>query len=80
MVLLKMMMVKSKICKAKNKCFRRNIEETDDKIIIWANYIYNIKQINKFLKNKYGEDSVVSIYGEVNVEDRKKAIELIQNR
>ena len=54
------------------------LEETDGKVIIWANYIYNIKQIIMFLKKKYGEDSVVSIYGEVNVEDRKKAVERIQ--
>ena len=31
-----------------------------------------------FLKKKYGEESVVSIYGEVNVEERKKAVERIQ--
>ena len=54
------------------------LEETDGKVIIWANYIYNIKQIIMFLKKKYGEESVVSIYGEVNVEDRKKAVERIQ--
>ena len=54
------------------------INETDGKIIIWANYIHNIKQIIMFLKKKYGEESVVSIYGEVNVEDRKKAVERIQ--
>ena len=36
------------------------------------------RQIIMFLKKKYGEDSVVSIYGEVNVEDRKKAVERIQ--
>ena len=28
--------------------------------------------------NKYGKESTVSIYGEVNVEDRKKAVERIQ--
>ena len=30
-------------------------EETDGKVIIWANYIYNIKQIIMFLKKKYGK-------------------------
>ena len=54
------------------------LEETDGKVIIWANYIYNIKQIIMFLKKKYGDKSVVSIYGEVNVEDRKRAVERIQ--
>ena len=55
------------------------IEETDNKIIIWANYIYNIKEIINFLKITYGEKSVVSIYGEVNVEERTRAIDLFQN-
>ena len=54
------------------------LEETDGKVIIWANYIYNIKQIIAFLEKKYGADSVVSIYGDVNVEDRKRAVERIQ--
>ena len=55
------------------------IEETDNKIIIWANYIYNIKEIINFLRITYGEKSVVSIYGEVNVEERTRAIDLFQN-
>tara|TARA_Y100001980_G_C14547286_1_gene327760 strand:- start:1270 stop:2697 length:1428 start_codon:yes stop_codon:yes gene_type:complete len=54
------------------------LEETDGKVIIWANYIYNIKQIIMFLKKKYGDKSVVSIYGEVDVENRKRAVERIQ--
>ena len=54
------------------------LEESDGKSIIWANYIYNIKEIISFLEKKYGKDSVVSIYGDVHVEDRKKAVERIQ--
>ena len=70
------------IIKFKNQkinVLRDIIEETDNKIIIWANYIYNIKEIINFLKITYGEHSVVSIYGEVNVEERRKAIDLFQN-
>ena len=70
------------IIKFKNpklQVLRDIIEETDNKIIIWANYIYNIKEIINFLKITYGEESVVSIYGEVNVEERTKAIDLFQN-
>ena len=55
------------------------IEETDDKIIIWANYIYNIDQIKNFLTTKYGKDSFVEIYGATKVKDRQKAIESFQN-
>jgi len=54
------------------------LEESDGKSIIWANYIYNIKEIITFLEKKYGKDAVVSIYGDVSVEDRKKAVERIQ--
>jgi SNF2 family DNA or RNA helicase len=70
------------IIKFKNpklQVLRDIIEETDNKIIIWANYIYNIKEIINFLKITYGEESVVSIYGEVNVEERTRAIDLFQN-
>jgi SNF2 family DNA or RNA helicase len=64
--------------KSKLNALEEILEETDGKVIIWANYIYNIKEIIDFLEQKYGKESVVSIYGEVNVEDRKKAVERIQ--
>jgi len=54
------------------------LEETDGKVIIWANYIYNIKEIISFLEKKYGKESVVSIYGAIDVQTRKKAVEKIQ--
>ena len=63
----------------KIKTLHEVIEESDGKIIIWANYLWNIHQIIHSLKSKYGEESVVSIFGEVGVEDRKKAVELFQN-
>ena len=64
--------------KSKLNALEEILEETDGKVIIWANYIYNIKEIIGFLEQKYGKESVVSIYGEVDVEDRKKAVERIQ--
>lgn len=54
------------------------IQETDGKIIIWANYLYNIHEIKDFLVSKYGPESTVSIYGDVNVEDRQAAVKRIQ--
>ena len=62
----------------KVKALQEIIDETDGKIIIWANYLWNIHQIIHFLKTRYGEDSTVSIFGEVTVENRKKAVERIQ--
>jgi|TARA_R110001606_G_scaffold369987_1_gene526259 SNF2 family DNA or RNA helicase len=54
------------------------LEETDGKVIIWANYIYNIKQLINFLEKKYGKEAVVSIYGDVDVQSRKEAVRKIQ--
>ena len=54
------------------------IEESEGKFIIWANYIHNIKTIVKTLTKLYGEESVVSIYGEITTENRKKAVEDFQ--
>jgi SNF2 family DNA or RNA helicase len=64
--------------KSKLNALDEILEETDGKVIIWANYLYNIHEIKDFLVNKYGPESTVSIFGEVSVEDRKKAVERIQ--
>ena len=63
----------------KLKALQEIIEETDGKIIIWANYLWNIHEIKHFLETRYGHDSVVSIFGEVSVLERKKAVDRIQN-
>ena len=64
--------------KSKLNALEETLEETDGKVIIWANYLYNIHEIKNFLIDKYGPESTVSIYGEVSVEDRKTAVERIQ--
>ena len=64
--------------KSKINALDEILEETDGKVIIWANYIYNIKEIISFLEKKYGKESVVSIYGAIDVQTRKKAVEKIQ--
>ncbi len=64
--------------KSKLNALQETLEETDGKVIIWANYLYNIHEIKNFLIDKYGPESTVSIYGEVSVEDRKTAVERIQ--
>ena len=55
------------------------LEETEGKFIIWANYVQNIKTIIEKIKEKYGADSVVSIFGEVSTEDRQQAVSKFQN-
>ena len=55
------------------------IDEMEGKVIIWANYIHDIKQIVKALKDEYGDDSVVQYYGATSSDDRQKAIKKFQD-
>jgi len=55
------------------------LEEADGKFIIWANYVQNIKTIINKLKEVYGANSVVSIFGEVSTEDRQEAVRKFQD-
>ena len=64
---------------AKLKELMSIIEETEDKCIIWANYVHNIQTIKNKLAETYGANSVVSIYGADSVEDRNQAVEKFQN-
>ena len=64
--------------KSKINALDEILEETDGKVIVWANYLYNIHEIIKFLEDKYGKESVVSIYGDIDVQKRKEAVDRIQ--
>mgnify|MGYP003626041673 FL=1 len=55
------------------------LEEVDGKVIIWANYIYDIEKIIQALKKTYGEDSTVAYYGAVDTNTRQKNIALYQD-
>ena len=55
------------------------LEEVEGKVIIWANYIYDIEKIVKEIIKKYGEESVVDYYGAINSETRQKNIVEFQN-
>jgi SNF2 family DNA or RNA helicase len=55
------------------------LEETEDKCIIWANYVYNIEMIKKKLGEVYGEDSVVSLYGKDSVKVRNSSVKNFQH-
>jgi SNF2 family DNA or RNA helicase len=50
------------------------IEEIEGKIIIWATFRYSIQKIEETLQKKYGEKSVVTLYG-----DTKKRSEVVDN-
>ena len=54
------------------------IDESDGKMIIWANYIYNIENIIEFLEDKYGKSSVVANYGAIDSVKRTIAMKRFQ--
>ena len=64
---------------AKLKELMSILEESEDKCIIWANYVHNIEMIKKKLEETYGKDSVVSIYGKDSVEGRNDSVEKFQH-
>lgn len=55
------------------------LDQAPGKVIIWANYRYNIKQILIGIKEKYGDDSVVEYYGDTSDNDRRDAKRLFQD-
>ena len=56
------------------------LEETDGKVIIWANYREDIKNIAEALKKAYGEASTVEYHGGVDSTLRQKQIALFQQK
>jgi len=54
---------------------------TDDgKVIIWANYRHDIKNITKELEKKYGTETVSSFYGDTPMDERDKIISRFQDK
>ena len=56
------------------------IGETSGKVIIWANYIHDILNIEKEIKKEYGETSYCTYYGATKAEDRQRCIYDFQNK
>jgi SNF2 family DNA or RNA helicase len=55
------------------------LEEVEGKVIIWANYIYDIENIVENISEEYGEDSIVQYYGAISSQDRADAIKKFQD-
>ena len=54
------------------------LEETSGKVIIWANYRMNIKEILSSIESEYGKKSVVSYFGDTSQADRELAVKRFQ--
>ena len=56
------------------------LEEMEGKAVIWAHYRYDIKKIVDAISKKYGENTVVTYFGDTSTDDRQKAIKKIQDK
>jgi SNF2 family DNA or RNA helicase len=54
------------------------VEETDGKLIIWANYRHDIEAIKMALSREYGMNSVGMYYGDTDMDERKRVLEEFQ--
>ena len=55
------------------------LDEVEGKVIIWANYVYDIENIVKTIGEAFGEDSIVQYYGAIPAEQRQQNIEKFQD-
>ena len=56
------------------------LDETEGKVIIWANYVEDIKNIVENLKKAYGDASTVEYHGSVDPRVRQEQIALFQQK
>jgi SNF2 family DNA or RNA helicase len=55
------------------------LEEVDGKVIIWANYTYDIQMIERSLAKEYGTASVRSYYGQTTPDERQQIVKDFQD-
>ena len=55
------------------------VDEIQGKVVIWAHWRNDIETIVKHLKNEYGDNSVVTYYGDTSTEERQAAIKKMQD-
>ncbi|MAG59268.1 hypothetical protein CMO96_00540 [Candidatus Woesebacteria bacterium] len=55
------------------------IEETNGKVIIWANFVHDLLLIYKTLAKIYGEESCTTFYGGTPANDRQGIVETFQD-
>ncbi len=55
------------------------LEEVEGKAVIWAHYRYDIEKIVEAISKKYGNNAVVTYYGDTTTDERAAAIKKIQD-
>ena len=56
------------------------LDEVEGKVIIWASYRFDLKHIEETLKNKFGEESTASYFGDTKDKDRQNIVERFQDK
>ena len=56
------------------------LEEVEGKAVIWAHYRYDIEKIVEAISKKYGNNAVVTYYGDTTTDERAAAIKKIQDK
>jgi len=56
------------------------IEESDGKMIIWANYRHDILAIKNALQKEYGMNSVATYFGDTESEERQQIVDNFQDK
>lgn len=56
------------------------VEGIEEKVIIFCKYTYEIEIITKILNEKYGEETAVSFYGELNQKQRQNNLDLFRGK
>ena len=56
------------------------LDEVEGKVIIWASYRFDLKHIEETLKNKFGEESTASYFGDTKDKDRQAIVERFQDK
>ena len=56
------------------------LSEMEGKAVIWAHWRQDIETIVEALKKEYGDNSVVTYFGDTSTDDRQKAIRSIQDK
>ena len=55
------------------------LEEVEGKAVIWAHYRHDIDKIRQAISKKYGENTIVTYYGDTSTDERQIAIKKIQD-
>ncbi len=56
------------------------LDEVEGKVIIWASYRFDLKHIEETLKNKFGDESTASYFGDTKDKDRQNIVERFQDK